>query len=100
MGDKVWAVKAGTSFVQVQDLQLGVLAEIAEKFKVSWIDVISAPARDARVAQEVLAAACAQVGVDVPASLSGREMLERFELVPDDKPQEFTDGIPPQGAGR
>lgn len=100
MADKVWAVKAGTVFVQVQDLPLGVLAEIAERNKVSWIDVMSAPARDARVAQEVLAAACSHAGVDPPASVSGREMLERFELVPDDKPEEYTDGIPPQGAGR
>jgi len=100
MGDKVWAVKAGTGFVQVQDLPLGVLAEIAERNKVSWIDVMSAPARDARVAQEVLTAACSHAGVDPPMNVSGREMLERFELVPDDKPEEYTDGIPPQGAGR
>lgn len=100
MADKVWAVKAGDRVVQVQDLALDVLAGIAERNKVTWIDVISAPAREAPVAKDVLAAACAHAGVEMPSSISGREMLERFELIDDDKPQEFTDGIPPQGAGR
>jgi hypothetical protein len=100
MGEKVWAVKVDGRMVQIQDLALDTLAGIAERNKVSWIDVISAPARDAHVARDVLAAACTHAGTEAPTAISGREMLERFELIEDDKPQEFTDGIPPQGAGR
>ena len=100
MPDKAWAVQVDGRWFQVQDLPAGVLAGIAKKHDQTWIDVMVAPARDAGVAQALINAVCDQAGLAHPEGLSGRQLITRFELVDDDKPTEFTDGIPPEGADR
>ena len=92
--DKVWAVRVAGQEMQIRDLPVGVLAQIAKKTDQTWIITQAAPLLDLFVAQEVLEAACAQLGVPAPDGLTGRNITDYFVQVADDLPEQFENGVP------
>ena len=98
MPEQVWAVRYADRDTQIRDLPVGVIADIAKKTEVSWLLVQAAPLMDANVAQELVTAACKHNGIEPPAGLTGRQIIDLFVQVDDDLPTEFTDGIPPEAA--
>lgn len=96
--DLVWAVKIGEKTIQVRDLPLRVLDEIARDCEASAAYICALPQYDLRVAERLLAAAAAQLGVDGPdpEKLTGRDILgsKYFVQEKNDLPEEYEDGVP------
>lgn len=98
MPEQVWAVRCADRDVQIRDLPVGVLADIAKKYEVSWLLVQATPLMDAEVATAVVEAAHNLVGVQHPENLTGRTLMDCFVRVDDDLPTEFVDGVPLEAA--
>ncbi len=79
--------------VRCDDLPLEVYANIADKTGIHWHQLLNAPLRQERAGLMLYQAACESVGV-TPKALSVREFADAFDLVEDDLPTEFTEGIP------
>ncbi len=92
--DKVWAVRIAGQEMQIRDLPVGVLAQIAKKTDQTWLLTQAAPLLDLFVAQEVLEAVCTHLGVAAPDGLTGRNIHDYFVQVDDDLPEQFEDGVP------
>lgn len=92
--DKVWAVRVAGQEIQIRDLPVGVLAEIAKSTDQTWLLTQAAPLLNLFVAQDVLEACCKHLGVPVPDGLTGRTITDYFVQVDDDLPEQFEDGIP------
>jgi hypothetical protein len=79
--------------VRCDDLPLEVYATIADKTGIHWHQLLNAPIRQERAGELLYRAACESVQ-QTPKALSVREFADIFELVEDDMPVEFSDGIP------
>lgn len=89
-----WACRVPDGrLVRCDDLPLEVYADIAEKTGVHWHQLLNAPLRQERAGELLYKAACASVQL-LPAVLKLRDFADLFELIEDDVPDEFTDGIP------
>ena len=89
-----WACRVPDGrLVRCDDLPLEVYANIADKTGIHWHQLLNAPIRQERAGELLYRAACESVQVP-PKALSVREFADVFELVEDDLPVEFTDGIP------
>lgn len=92
--DKVWAVRVAGQEMQIRDLPVGVLANISKSTDQTWVITQAYPLLDLFVAQEVLEAVCAHLGVPAPDGLTGRNITDYFVQVTDDLPEQFEDGVP------
>lgn len=93
-GQVYWGCKVpGGKVVRCDDLPLSVYADIAEQTGIHWHTLLNAPLRHEKAGQLLYEAACRSVGVE-PKELSVREFADAFDLVEDDLPTVFEDGIP------
>lgn len=83
---RVWQVTVGGRSVKVEALPLVAVDRIAKAADVSWFAVVNTPLADLLVAAELVDAAAAQLGVTAPADLTPRNIVDLFDLVPDDVP--------------
>jgi hypothetical protein len=96
--DMVWAVRIADQEFQIRDLPVGVLATIAKNREQTWLLTQAAPLLNLFVAQDVLEAVCAHLGVPAPDGLTGRNITDYFVQVEDDLPEQFEDGVPLKAA--
>ena|ERR1035437_5312660 len=101
MKTEVWGVKLpDVPAVNLWDLYE--VQAIADKHEMSWSQVVDNPLARLDIALDIVTAAAKARGVEAP-KLEGstpREILPFFIRIPDDVPLEFSDGVPPKGAGR
>lgn len=83
----------GGKVVRCDDLPLDVFADIAEQTGIHWHTLLNAPLRHEKAGYLLYVACCKQAGVE-PEQLSIRQFADAFDLVEDDVPVEFIDGIP------
>jgi len=83
----------GGTVVRCDDLPLEVYADIAEQTGVHWHTLLNAPLRQEKAGHMLYLAACKHAGVE-PVKLSIAQFADLFELVEEDLPTTFTDGIP------
>lgn len=100
---KVWAVRLNGQTIEVRDLPLGVLNDIAHEHSASWVRVVGAPVSDLGIAEAVLRAVALQVGyMGLPDPMTPRALFdgEYFFTVEDDIPlsEDEAPSDPPSGA--
>ena len=99
-----FAVNTPGGQVRLTDLPLEVLDRLETETGRRWTDLILSPAYTAKSAMKVYAAACDYSG-STPEPLTPRRLIEAdgkgsiFEMVEDDLPTVFEDGIPKAGDG-
>lgn len=87
----------------VEDLPVGVLDDIATTYDLAgWYELAATPVRRGRAGAALVRRCAEQLQVEVPEGLDGdgpspKRLLEFFELVPDDLPEVFKDGVPTTG---
>jgi hypothetical protein len=91
-----YAVNTPKGRVQLVDLPLDVLDKLEDETGRKWHELLLSPLYTAKSAQALYAACCAQNGSEAesltPARLLGDDSI--FELVPDDMPEVYEDGMP------
>lgn len=93
--------------MQIQDLPVGTLDNIARKHGVSWQVVVGAPfsVNSLGIAQDLVTAVAATLKTTAPKRLTARSIVLLFDMVPDslgdedDKPAEVERGPLPEPAG-
>lgn len=93
-------VRMGDEVVQIQDLPVGTIDDIARRNKVSWTIVATAPfAFDTlAIAEDLVKAAAVQLKLPAPKRLTTRTLVDMFSSVPDSWPDEKDppdDGVEP-----
>ena len=90
-----WSVTVpGGKAVRCDDLPLDVWIAIAKDTGKHWHEILRGPLLDEAVALALYRACCTHAGVTDPPALSLREMIDAYDLVGDDLPTMFEDGIP------
>lgn len=87
MAGQVWQITVGGKAVKVEELPLKVVDRIAKTADASWFSVVNTPVTDLLVADELVRAAAEHLEVEAPGELTVRELVDVFELVPDDVPE-------------
>ena len=91
---KYWGCKVPSGkIVRVEDLPMSVFADIHARTAVPWYRVVDAPANDAKAGIAVYEACCAHVG-EQPVELTAAQFIATFDVVDDDLPDTYVDGIP------
>ena len=81
------------------DLPFETIVKIAEEHGLNFMFMLSTPELGTGSALMPLFKACCDVaGVEVPAKVTARTILEALETVPEDLPEEYEDNIPKEGA--
>lgn len=92
----------GGVLVRLDDVPGRQLEEIAKRHEgVGWFDVLRTPFREFAVALDVVRLAYEIAGEEPPADLddwTATKAFEALELVPDDLPSSFEDGLPKEAA--
>ena len=93
-------VKVGETTINLGDVPVSVLAQVAADCDVPWVQLVDAPLMDLSVALALHKAVAAWAQVTCPdvAELGWQEFLELWTVAPDDLPTEYEDGIPKAGA--
>jgi hypothetical protein len=92
---KYWACNVAFGVkVRVDDLPVSVFADINERTGTNWWNLMNAPLRSEKAGMELYKACCRHVGVEAKPDMPIREWTGLFELVDDDLPSMFTDGMP------
>jgi hypothetical protein len=91
-----YAVNTEKGQVRLVDLPLEVLDTLEQETDRKWHELLLSPLYTAKSATAIYRAACAQNGSEpkslTPAMLLGDDSI--FELVPDDLPEVYEDGLP------
>jgi len=91
---KGWAVHVTPeTLIRFEDLLISEWAEISNKADVAWGTLFTTPLYHAEGVQAIYDACCAKAGVD-SHPLTVKEATSVFELVPEDLPTQYQDGIP------
>lgn len=81
--------------LRLDDLTSDDLQTIADKHGIkSWVDIVTAPASNGKVASELIRLAASTLDVKAPEAITGRVILDVFDFVPDDLPDEYEEGLP------
>jgi hypothetical protein len=87
--------------VRLEDIPARQLAELEQKFSASWIRLVSQPFDvlnpNVEQALAMYEKCCAIAGVE-PKDLTAGQLSKIFELVDDDRPDQFTEGQIPKAA--
>lgn len=86
----------GGARVNMADLPIGTLGDIARECDLQWADIYVAPLKDDRAAAMLYRTACERAGVDMPDPLTPTILLDAFDLsTPDEElPKSYADGLP------
>jgi hypothetical protein len=92
---KVWAVVIDGKSLALWDLPIEDVEEIAGRHDVGpWLRVIDNPMSTPGLARDLVTVAAKKLGTGMPEVVSVRDLWALFELVDEDLPIEYTDGIP------
>lgn len=81
--------------VRLYDLPIEDVQDIAEKAGLeSWFDLASQPARFGKASVALYRHCCGVAGDDPVEPVTIKAVIDAFELVPDDLPTLFEDGLP------
>jgi hypothetical protein len=81
--------------VRLYDLPIEDVQDIASKAGLeSWYDMLQGPARFGHASTALYRYCCKQVDVEPVEPVTVQTIIDAFELVPDDLPEQFEDGIP------
>lgn len=82
--------------IDLDDVPLDVYVKIENETKVPWYQLAGAPALHAAAGQMLARECSALIGVELPAKLTPRIILDVFDKTeePDNRPDEFDEGIP------
>lgn len=99
-GGKEFAVNTPGGQVRLADLPLEVLDGLETETGRRWTELLMSPAATAKSALAVYAAACRENGSE-PEKLTPRRLIAEdqsvFEMVDEDMPTVFEDGLPKAG---
>ena len=86
----------GGKSIDLDDVPLDVYVKIENDTKVPWYQLAAAPALNAAAGQMLARECSSLLGVELPAKLTPRIIVELFEKTeePDNRPDEFEEGIP------
>lgn len=91
---KVWAVSIDGKTMHIGSLSPEEIDQIATRCDVNWLILFERPLTSIRVAKELVDVAAKHLGVAVPVLATARELYDAFDMVDDDLPAEYADGIP------
>lgn len=95
---QVWAVTVEGKTIAVFALPIEDIDEIAKRHNVSWMRIVDRPLEDLKVCQELVMVAAKKLGVAMPLLPSVKSLYDLVDLVPEDLPTSFVDGIPKSSA--
>lgn len=99
--DKVLAFRVpGGRDVRIEsDLAWGVISELAAKHGVLWTQILAGPwtLLPGACLEDLFLACCEFAGVDPPAKLTGRAIVDAIQWVDSDDPLYVEDGLPTGG---
>ena len=84
----------GGAKVKLADLPMDVIGAAAREGELSWIELYQGPLRDDRAGVALYRACCAAAGVEPPAVVTPKLLIDAFTLAKDDLPTSFEDGNP------
>lgn len=96
-GQKVKAIEVpGGQLVRLEsDLEFGELTKITEKHGVNWLFLLATPEMGTGPAlNDLYLLACKSAGVEPPAKVTARVILDALQDVDDDLPEVYEDGHP------
>lgn len=89
-----WVCKVSADHtVRLEDIPARQLTELETMLSVTWLDLVVRPLADSRGAIAMYEKCCFLSGVQ-PRELTVRELVDVYELVPDDLPETYTEGLP------
>lgn len=94
-----WACKVGGKSIRLDDIEIGVIGEIARTVEMDWITLVNVPCLDERAGRALVVKCAELLEVSPPEKFTARTLLDSFETVEDDLPELFEDGVPTEGAG-
>ena len=81
--------------VPLWDLDMKLLARLADELGEAWTTLVDSPlSGSGKMALVLYAAVCKSRGQTPAADLTVRGTLALFEVIPDDKPTVYEDGLP------
>lgn len=90
----VWTCKVNASHtVRLEDIPARQLIDLESSLGTTWLMLVAAPLREVAWALAMYERCCALAGVE-PGELSAGDLLARFELVEDDRPDSYSGGLP------
>jgi hypothetical protein len=81
--------------IRLEDIPARQLAELETRFSVSWLELVGRPLATSSHSLAMYEKCCALAGVE-PKDLTTRQLLDAFELVDDDRPDQFVEGQIPK----
>jgi hypothetical protein len=97
-----FAIKTSAGvLVRLDDVPGRQLEEIAKRHEVGWFDVLTSPAKTFDLGLDVVRLAYDIAGETVPDDIgdwTSKRLLAALEIVPDDLPSSFEDGLPKEAA--
>jgi hypothetical protein len=94
---KQWACIIEGKTVRVQSIPALELEDIAKAAGLTWGDVQYTPLKSAAGAVAVYERCCREVGATPKPNISAEDLIGVYELVDDDLPNEYEDGLPVEG---
>ena len=91
----VWVCKVDdTHTIRLEDIPAKDLIDLEQKFGGgNWLRFVVTPLYEVGVALAMYERSCALAGVE-PRDLTFKELVDRFELVSDDRPDSYSGGLP------
>lgn len=92
-----FAVKVGDVLVRLDDVPGRMLDDIGARHEVKWFDILNAPASTVALGLDIIRMGYELAGKPVPDDLgdwSSRRLIDALEVVKDDLPASFEDGLP------
>lgn len=92
-----FAVKVGDVLVRLDDVPGHHLDEIGARHDVKWFDILNAPASTVALGLDVIRLGYTIAGKPVPETIADwtpKQILGAIEIVKDDLPASFEDGLP------
>lgn len=97
-----WACKfpakngEGDKLIRLDDLDIGVLEDFAAEHGTEWVSVVFTPLANLRTSKALVELCAKQLKVEPPKKFTARSIMDCFEDVPDDIPDNIgSDGLPP-----
>ncbi len=87
-----WACKIGEKSIRLEDIEIGILGDIARQFEIDWITLINVPALDDRAARALITKCAELLGEPPPEKFTARTLLDAFETADEDLPETVDEG--------
>lgn len=91
---QVWALTIEGKTFPFFYLPIDELDEIAKRHEVSWMRIVDRPLDDLQICRDLVLVAAKKLGVAMPMLPSAKSLYDIVNLIPEDLPGVYTDGIP------